>query len=112
MLFRLATLKQTRPVRLARILAIVWIVLSIAETSVTYLCLENASNIEGNPFARSLLARDEALFYGVKVLITVGVGLGFWLLATRTKHVKAMIASQVLLVVIFSIVLVNNLVHL
>jgi hypothetical protein len=38
--------------------------------------------------------------------------VGFWLLATRTRHVKAMIASQVLLVVIFSVVLGNNLLHL
>jgi hypothetical protein len=112
MLSRLVGLGQNRQVRLARILAIAWVVLSLAETSVTYLALESVGNIEGNPFARSLLARDEALFYGVKILITVAVGLGFWLLATRTKHVKAMIACQILLVVIFTVVLSNNLIHL
>lgn len=112
MISRLVRLSSKKTVRLAKILAIVWVVLSLAETSVTYLALERAGNIEGNPFARSLLARDEALFYGVKIMITVAVGLGFWLLATRTKHVKAMIACQVLLVVIFTVVLSNNLLHL
>ncbi len=112
MISRFVRLSSKKPVRLARILAIVWVILSLAETSVTYLALESAGNIEGNPFARSLLARDEVLFYGVKIMITVAVGLGFWLLATRTKHVKAMIACQVLLVVIFTVVLSNNLLHL
>ena len=112
MLSRLVGLKESRTVKLARFFALVWVVLSLAETAVTYICLKNVSNIEGNPFARSLLSRDEALFYGVKSLITVGVGLGFWLLATRTRHVKAMIACQILLVVIFAVVLTNNLLHL
>lgn len=108
----IVSLKQKRPVRLAKSLAVVWVVLALAETTVTYVCLKHAGNIEGNPFARSLLLRDEALFYGVKVLVTVGVALGFWLLATRTKHVKAMVTCQVLLVLIFSAVLANNLLHL
>ncbi len=103
---------QTRPVALARGLAILWIALSLSETIVTYFCLQHAGNIEGNPAARALLMRDEALFYGVKTLVTFGVGTGFWLLATRTRHVRALVICEVLLVVIFSIVLVNNLIHL
>ncbi|MEE8471158.1 MAG: DUF5658 family protein [Dehalococcoidia bacterium] len=112
MFARLTRLKQRRPVRLARFLAFVWVILSFGETAVTYVALQGAGNIEGNPFARSLLLRDEILFYGVKVLVTVGVGVGFWLLATRTRHVKAMIACEILLVVIFTGVLTNNLMHL
>jgi hypothetical protein len=109
---RISGLREKRPIRLARTLAVVWVILSLSETTVTYLCLRHAGNIEGNPFARSLLMRDEALFYGVKTVVTVGVGLGFWLLATRTKHVKAMVFCEIVLVVIFTIVLVNNLLHL
>ena len=112
MLPKIDSIRQKRPVRLARSLAVVWVVLALAETTVTYVCLKHAGNIEGNPFARSLLLRDEALFYGVKILVTMGVGLGFWLLATRTKHVKAMVTCQILLVAIFAAVLANNLLHL
>jgi len=109
---KIMKLKQKSSVRLARFLAIVWVILSLAETGVTYLSLNNADNIEGNPFARSLLLRDEALFYGVKFLVTVAVGLGFWMLATRTKHLRAMVACEILLLIIFIGVLGNNLTHL
>jgi hypothetical protein len=44
--------KQLNLVSLGKILAIGWVVLSLAEASVTYICLKDAANIEGNPFAR------------------------------------------------------------
>jgi len=99
-------------VSLTKALAIVWVILSLAEASVTYLCLQNASNIEGNPFARLLLSHNEALFYGAKLLVTIAVGLGFWLLADRTKYLRLMLAFQILLVVMFAAILVNNILHL
>jgi hypothetical protein len=108
----LSGLTEKRPVGLARSLAVLWVALSLSETIVTYFCLSQAGNIEGNPWARALLMRDEALFYGVKTLVTVGVGLGFWLLATRTRHVRAMVICEIFLVAIFGIVLTNNLLHL
>ena len=98
--------------RIARFLAIAWVILSLADASVTYAALENANNIEGNPFARALLAQNEALFYGAKFVVTIGIGLGFWWLATRTTYLKAMIGCQMLLVVMFAIVLGNNMLHL
>ena len=98
--------------RIARFLAIAWVILSLADASITYVCLENTNNIEGNPFARALLAQNEALFYGAKLVVTIGIGLGFWWLATRTTYLKAMIGCQMLLVVMFAIVLGNNMLHL
>ena len=103
---------QLNLVSLTKALAIVWVVLSLAEASVTYLCLQNASNIEGNPFARLLLSHNEALFYGAKLLVTVAVGWGFWWLADRTKYLKLMLACQILLVVMFAAILGNNILHL
>ena len=97
---------------LTKALAIVWVVLSLAEASVTYICLKDAANIEGNPFARLLLSHNEALFYGAKLLVTVAVGLGFWWLADRTKYLKLMLAFQILLVVMFAGILGNNILHL
>jgi hypothetical protein len=104
--------KQSRLVRLAKSLAIVWVFLSLAEASITYICLKNTANIEGNPIGRALLSHNEALFYGAKLLVTVAVGLGFWWLATKTMHLKLMISCQMLLVVMFAGVLGNNLLHL
>jgi hypothetical protein len=104
--------KQLNLVSLTKALAIVWVVLSLAEASVTYVCLQNAGNIEGNPFARLLLSHNEALFYGAKLLVTVAVGLGFWWLADRTKYLKLMLAFQILLVVMFAAILGNNILHL
>ena len=104
--------KQSSPVRIARLLAIAWVILSLADASITYACLKNSANIEGNPFARALLSQNEALFYGAKFAVTIGIGLGFWWLANRTTHLKAMIACQILLVVMFAVVLVNNMLHL
>ena len=104
--------KQLNLVSLTKALAVVWVVLSLAEASVTYLCLQNAGNIEGNPFARLLLSHNEALFYGAKLLVTVAVGLGFWWLADRTKYLKLMLAFQILLVVMFAAILGNNIMHL
>ena len=104
--------KQLNLVSLTRALAIVWVVLSLAEASVTYVCLQNTANIEGNPFARLLLSHNEALFYGTKLLITIAVGLGFWWLSDRTKYLKLMLACQILLVAIFAGILVNNIIHL
>ena len=103
---------QLNLVRLTKALAVVWVVFSLAEASVTYLCLQNAANMEANPFARMLLSHNEALFYGAKLLVTVAVGLGFWLLADRTKYLKLMLAFQILLVVMFGAILVNNILHL
>jgi len=108
----LLTHRNLNPVRIARFLAIVWIILSLADASITYLCLENTNNIEGNPFARALLSQNEALFYGLKFVVTIAIGLGFWWLATRTKYLKAMIGCQMLLVVMFAFVLGNNILHL
>jgi len=104
--------KQLNLVSLTKALAIVWVILSLAEASVTYLCLKDAANIEGNPFARLLLSHNEALFYGAKLLVTVAVGLGFWWLADRTKYLKLMLAFQILLMVMFAGILGNNILHL
>ena len=104
--------KPLNLVTLTKTLSILWVVLSLAEASVTYVCLQNAANIEGNPFARLLLSHNEALFYGAKLLVTIAVGLGFWLLADRTKYLKLMLAFQILLVVMFAAILVNNILHL
>ena len=104
--------RQLNLVSLTKALAIVWVVLSLAEASVTYLCLQNSANIEGNPFARMLLTQNEALFYGAKLLVTLAVGLGFWWLADRTKYLKLMLACQILLVVMFAAILGNNIMHL
>jgi len=98
--------------RIARFLAIAWVILSLADASITYACLKNIDNIEGNPFARALLSQNEALFYGAKLAVTIGIGLGFWWLATRTTHLKAMIGCQILLVAMFAAVLGNNMLHL
>jgi hypothetical protein len=104
--------RQLSPVRVAQFLAIAWVILSLADAVVTYACLRDTANIEGNPFARSLLSHSEALFYGLKLLVTAGVGLGFWWLATKTPHMKAMIACQILLVAMLAAVLGNNVLHL
>ena len=112
MLDRTLAHRQTNLVRIARFLAIAWVILSLADASVTYFCLQNTSNIEGNPFARALLSHNEALFYGAKLLVTLVIGLGFWWLATKTTHLRAMIACQALLVIMFVGVLGNNVLHL
>jgi len=104
--------KYSRTTLIARYLAIIWIALSLAEAMATYFCLENPGMFEANPLARSLWARSEVLFYGIKLLITIAVGAGFWLLSTRIKHVKAMIVSEILLITIFTAVLLNNILHL
>ena len=112
MIVKEAKQKQSNLVTLAKALAIVWVILSWAEASVTYLCLKDAANIEGNPFGRALLSHNEVLFYGAKLLVTVAVGWGFWWLATKTTHMKLMIACEILLVIMFTSVFVNNLLHL
>lgn len=104
--------KQPNLVNLTKALAILWIVLSLAEASITYICLQNSANMEGNPLARLLLSHNEALFYGAKLLVTLAVGLGFWLLADRTKYLRLMLACQMLLVVMFTAILINNILHL
>lgn len=103
---------KTNPVRIARFLAIVWVLLSMADAVITFICLQDAANFEGNPLARALLSEHEALFYGLKLVVTVGIGMGFWWLSTRTTHLKAMIACQTLLVIMFIGVLSNNMFHL
>lgn len=108
----LLTRRKLNSLRIARFLAIAWVILSLADASVTYAALKSTDNIEGNPFARALLSQNEALFYGAKLVVTIGIGLGFWWLATRTTYLKAMIGCQILLVVMFAIVLGNNLLHL
>jgi hypothetical protein len=104
--------KPLNLVSVTKALAIFWVALSLAEASVTYVDLKNSANIEGNPFARLLLSHNEALFYGAKLLVTVAVGLGFWWLATRTNHLRLMLACQILLVVMFGGILINNILHL
>ena len=106
------TEKYSRTIWVARYLAIIWITLSLAEAMATYFCLEHPGMFEANPLARSLWARSEVLFYGIKLLITISVGAGFWLLSTRIRHVKAMIVSEVILITIFTGVLLNNILHL
>ncbi len=108
----LLTRRQLNPVRIARFLAIAWVILSLADATVTYACLKSTDNIEGNPFARALLSQNEALFYGAKLVVTIGIGLGFWWLATRTTYLKVMIGCQILLIVMFAVVLGNNVLHL
>jgi hypothetical protein len=112
MLIKNVKRKQLNLVSFAKILAIVWVVLSLADASVTYICLQDAANIEGNPFARLLLSHNEALFYGAKLLVTLAVGLGFWWLTDRTKYLKLMIACQIFLVVMFVGILGNNILHI
>ncbi|MBE0480902.1 MAG: hypothetical protein IBX68_07975 [Dehalococcoidia bacterium] len=104
--------ERRTPVIVARSLALAWILLSLLDAVLTYVCLQNEANVEGNPFARGLLDFNEALFYGAKVLVTGGIGLGFWWLAGRTTHHKPMIGCQVFLILLFTAVLVNNLLHL
>ncbi len=99
-------------VKITRYLAVFWVILSLADASATYISLQNAANMEGNPFARALLSYNEALFYGAKLLVTAGIGLGFWWLSTRTRHLKVMIACQAFLVVLFVGVLSNNMLRL
>ena len=112
MLDRTSTRVQIDPVRVARFLAVVWVLLSLADAAITYFCLQNAANVEGNPLARTLLTQGDAVFYGAKILVTAGIGLGFWWLAARTSHLKAMVSCQLLLVVMFAGVLGNNALHL
>ena len=104
--------KPLNLVSLTKALAIVWVILSLAEASVTYVDLKNSANIEGNPFARLLLSHNEALFYGAKLLVTLIVGLGFWWLASRTNHLRLMLGCQIILVVMFGGILINNILHL
>jgi hypothetical protein len=103
---------QTDGVRTARLLAVVWVLLSLADAAITYVCLQDTANIEGNPLARTLLSQGDAIFYGAKILVTTGIGLGFWWLAAKTMHLRAMISCQLLLVVMFAAVLGNNALHL
>jgi hypothetical protein len=112
MFIKAARAGQLNAVRLAKALTVVWVTLSLAEASVTYLCLRNAENIEGNPFARMLLSHNEVMFYGAKLLVTAAIGWGLWWLATRTPHIKLLLACQILLVAMFAGVFVNNLFHL
>lgn len=112
MVTRAALSKQLNAVKLAKALTLVWITLSLAEASVTYLCLRNAENIEGNPFARMLLSQNEAFFYGSKLLVTAAIGWGLWWLASRTPHTRMLLACQILLVTMFTGVFINNLLHL
>jgi Domain of unknown function (DUF5658) len=104
--------KPLNLVGFTKALAIAWVVLSLAEASVTYICLQNSANVEGNPLARLLLSHNEALFYGAKLLVTAAVGLGFWLLSDRTKYLKLMLVFQILLVAMFAVILINNILHL
>jgi hypothetical protein len=112
MIIREEKYKQSNLVTLAKVLAIVWVVLSLAEASITYICLQDEANIEGNPFGRALLSHNEILFYGAKLLVTVAVGWGFWWLATRTTQIKLILVCQILLIIMFASVLVNNVLHL
>jgi len=99
-------------IKIARLLTVIWVILSLADAGITYVCLQDTANIEGNPFARALLSYHEALFYGAKLLVTICIGTGLWWLTTRTTHLKAMIACQILLVLLFVGVLSSNLLHL
>lgn len=112
MLIRAAKIGQLNAVKLAKALTIAWVTLSLAEVSVTYLCLRSAENIEGNPFARMLLSNNEVVFYGAKLFVTVAIGWGLWWLASRTPRIKMLLACQILLVAMFMGVFVNNLFHL
>ncbi len=103
---------QLNLVKTVRSLAIAWVILSLADAGITYVCLQNTANIEGNPFARALLSHHEVLFYGAKLLVTLGIGMGFWWLSTRTRHLKAMIACQTFLVLLFVGVVSSNMLHL
>lgn len=104
--------KRFSLIRIAQLMAIAWVILSLADAGVTYACLKDTANIEGNPFARALLSHGEVLFYGAKLVVTLGIGTGFWWLSTRTPHLKAMISCQILLIVMFTAVVANNILHL
>ncbi len=112
MIDRYATQPQVNLARMARFLALIWVGLSFADAVVTYFCLQNIGNVEGNPLARALLSQHEVLFYGAKALVTIGIGMGFWWLSTRTTHLKPMIACQAMLIVLFVLVVANNMAHL
>lgn len=109
---RSVTQERLNLIKIARSLAITWVILSLADAGITYVCLQDTANIEGNPFARALLSYHEALFYGAKLLVTIAIGLGLWWLATRTTYLKALIACQICLVLLFVGVLSSNLLHL
>lgn len=89
-----------------------WVALSLIDANVTYLCLRSADNIEGNPIARVLLSYNEAAFYGVKVAITLLVGAGFLWLVNKTKYTKSVVNCLTALVVVFAIIVGNNVLHL
>jgi len=112
MFIKAARATQLNTVKLAKALTIVWVTLSLAEASVTYVCLKNAENVEGNPFARMLLSHNEVMFYGAKLLVTAAIGWGLWWLASRTPRIKMLLACQLLLVAMFAGVFANNLFHL
>src|SRR4030042_4221732 len=102
MFIRAAKVEQLNAVRLAKALTIVWVMLSLAEASVTYVCLQSAENIEGNPLARMMLSHNEVVFYGSKLLVTAAIGLGLWWLAARPPRIKMLLACQILLVAMFA----------
>lgn len=112
MIDRYSAQPQVSLIRTAQFLALIWVGLSFADAAVTYFCLQNVNNIEGNPLARALLNQHEVIFYGAKALVTIGIGTGFWWLSLRTAHLKPMIACQAMLIVLFVLVVVNNMAHL
>jgi hypothetical protein len=112
MMDRYTTQPQVSLAKTARFLALIWVGLSFADAVVTYFCLQNIANVEGNPLARALLSQHEVIFYGAKALVTIGIGVGFWWLSARTRHLKPMIACQAMLIVLFVLVVANNMAHL
>ena len=97
---------------LVRLLAFLWVTLSLADAGLTYLALQSATNVEGNPLAAFLLAHSEATAYGLKLITTLGVGAGLWMLASRTKHLRAVLGCELLLTGMFAAIVANNALHL
>jgi hypothetical protein len=101
-------------VKLAKVLAVIWTALSLADASVTYLALKDPGLVEGNPIGRFLLYHGgEFAFYGVKVAVSILVGAGFLLLIDKVPgYVKRIVVILLILVVVFTAILVNNFIRL
>jgi len=100
--------------KLARILTVVWMLLSFGDASVTYFALKHPGLVEGNPIARWLLFRGQASFYGFKVAATVLVGAGMlWVISKLpNRYMGWVVGILALLVLIYAGILVNNLIRI
>lgn len=94
-------------------LAVVWTILSFLDGVLTFICLHSADNVEANPIGNLLLSQGEWIFYGVKIIATTIVGIGFWALATRVNnnYLRWIIIIQAGLALMYFGIIVNNLMY-